>query len=304
MDRVKKLTIAIPTFNRSPFLKKSIEKISKEIQGYENVVELIVSDNCSTDNTKEVVTEFIKKGIPINYNRNKVNKGMDGNFVYCFQNANSKYVWILGDDDFLIEGTIAKLINAIDSGEYGLIHLENSLQDSCEKEFQTKTYDNKEEFISKISFMMTFISANIVQTKYVQNINFDKYLGSYFTIIPLYLTAAIKEKQNLLVYSKTMEIAANDITNGGYNIFEVFVSNYLGILREYKTQLGFIWYEKEKYRLCRKFIYGWMKRLLIKKDHGLRFKTDNWFQILFKKYWYEPYFYIMLIFFFIKKAIK
>ena len=40
---------------------------------------------------------------------------MDGNFVYCFQNATSKYVWVLGDDDYLIEGTISRLLEIMDS---------------------------------------------------------------------------------------------------------------------------------------------------------------------------------------------
>lgn len=301
MKSTKKLTIAIPTFNRSAFLKQSLERISKQIINHEKEIELIVSDNCSTDDTKEVVLEFIKNGVPIIYNRNVVNKGMDGNFVYCFQNASSKYVWVLGDDDYLIEGTIPKLLSIMDSDEYGLIHLKNISQNSSKDKFESRVCYNHSEFVGEISFMITFISANIVQTKYVEKINFDKYLGTYFTLIPVYLTAAVEENKNLMVYSKTMDIAADSITNGGYNIFEVFVANYLKILKEYIPQLGYVWYEKEKFTLCRKFLYGWMIRLLINKDHGLRFRTDGWVKILFKKYWYEPYFYPMLILFLIKK---
>lgn len=301
MGTSKKLTIAIPTYNRSAFLKQSLERISKQILNHENDIELIVSDNCSTDDTKEVVAEFIQNGMPIIYNRNIINKGMDGNFVYCFQSASAKYVWVLGDDDYLTEGTISKLLNIIDTGEYGLIHLKNTLQHSEKDKFESRVSCNEIEFIGEISFMITFISANIVQTKYVEKINFNKYFGTYFTLIPLYLTAAIEEKKNLMVYSKTMDIAADGLTNGGYNIFEVFVTNYLKILKEYIPNLGFIWYEIEKYKLCRKFLYGWMKRLLVNRNHGLNFKTNHWFKILFKKYWYEPYFYPMLLLFYINK---
>ena len=301
METKKKLTIAIPTYNRSAFLKQSLVRISKQIINLEKDIELIVSDNCSTDDTKEVVEEFIQCGLPIIYNRNISNIGMDGNFVYCFQNASSKYVWVLGDDDYLTEGTISKLLSIIDTDEYGLIHLKNTFQLSEKDKFESRVSYNEIEFIGEISFMITFISANIVQTKYVEKINFNKYLGTYFTLIPLYLTAAIEEKKNLMVYSKTMDIAADALTNGGYNFFEVFVTNYLKILKEYIPQLGFVWYEMEKYNLCRKFLYGWMKLLLINTNHGLNFRTNNWVKILFKKYWYEPYFYPMLFLFYIKK---
>lgn len=300
MKENKILTIAIPTYNRAPFLEESLERITKQIKGFENEVELLISDNCSSDNTSDIVKKFMCDGVSLKYNRNFTNLGMDGNFVYCFKNATAKYVWILGDDDYLAEGTISKLLDVMKSGEYGLIHLNN-----CQKhDIDTKVYVDKTKFVGDISFMITFISANIVQTKYVSQIDFNKYLGTYFTLIPVYLTATVGEQNNLMVYFKTMEISADARTNGGYNIFEVFVTNYLNIIKEFRVTLGYVWYEIEKYRLCRRFLYGWILRLLIDPNHGLRFKTDNWFKIIFKKYWYEPYLYPLLILFWFKKLKK
>ena len=287
----KILTIAIPTYNRASFLEQSLERITSQIKGYENEIELLVSDNCSSDNTKDIVHKFIDQGISLSYNRNNNNIGMDGNFVYCFQNATSKYVWILGDDDYLVDGTISRLLSIMKSGEYGLIHLDNN----DKYETNTKIYTDKTDFVGDISFMITFISANIVQTKYVSKVNFNKYLGTYFTLIPVYLTATIAESNNLMVYFKVMEDPADSATNGGYNIFEVFVTNYLNIIKEFRPSLGYRWYEIEKYKLCRRFLYVWMLRLLISSSHGLSFRTDDWFKIIFKKYWYEPYLYPMLL---------
>ena len=150
METKKKLTIAIPTYNRSAFLKQSLVRISKQIINLEKDIELIVSDNCSTDDTKEVVEEFIQCGLPIIYNRNISNIGMDGNFVYCFQNASSKYVWVLGDDDYLTEGTISKLLSIIDTDEYGLIHLKNTFQLSEKDKFESRVSYNEIEFIGEI----------------------------------------------------------------------------------------------------------------------------------------------------------
>lgn len=293
----KILTIAIPTYNRAPFLEKSLERISSQIKGYENEIELLISDNCSSDHTHEVISKFVDRGVTLRYNRNTTNIGMDGNFLYCFQNATAKYVWILGDDDYLMDGALPKLISIMKLGEYGLIHLDNSNKHNV----HTKTYTNKSDFVGDISFMITFISANIIQRKYISKIDLNKYLGSYFVFIPAYLTSVIGEDNNLMVYSKIIDDPADASTNGGYNIFNVFVTNYLNIVKEFRSSLGYRCYEIEKYKLCRLFIYPWMIKLLVNSNHGLHFKTNNWFKIIFKKYWYEPYLYPMLVLFWMKR---
>jgi len=284
----KTLTIAIPTYNRAPFLKQNLENITSQIKGLEDQIEVMISDNCSEDNTQEVVKEFIDRGVPLVYNRNSKNLGMDGNFVYCFKNASSKYVWLLGDDDYLVEGTLARLLEIMNSGEYGLIHLFPFL-DSYPDNFEV--YSNKTSFVGDIGFYITFISANIVRTKYVEKIDFTKYLGTYFTLIPVYLTAAINEKDNVMVRFKTLEAGQDAITNGGFNIFEISVTNYLNVIKEFRCKLGWKWYEIEKYRLCRKYLVGLMQSFLIDKKLGPRFETKGWLSITLKKYWYEPYIY-------------
>jgi len=49
------VSIIIPTYNRANYLEKAIESVLK--QTYENI-EIIVSDNASTDNTMEVMQKY------------------------------------------------------------------------------------------------------------------------------------------------------------------------------------------------------------------------------------------------------
>ena len=108
----KLLTICLPTYNRANVLSESLEHIVSQITDENKTkVEILVSDNCSTDNTPEVVKSFIERGIPIVYNRNSENLGSDGNFLYCINNASGKYIWLLGDDDYLVEGTLDYLLS-------------------------------------------------------------------------------------------------------------------------------------------------------------------------------------------------
>ena len=80
------LTIAIPTYNRSEYLKRSLENIITQILEVDNFgesIELVVSDNCSTDNTAEVIKNLSSKYSFIKYNKNDENFGSDKNFLKC-----------------------------------------------------------------------------------------------------------------------------------------------------------------------------------------------------------------------------
>ena len=53
-----KITIGIPVYNGEKFL---VEKISSILNQNYNNFELIISDNCSTDSTKEICEKFVTK---------------------------------------------------------------------------------------------------------------------------------------------------------------------------------------------------------------------------------------------------
>ena len=79
---------------------------------------------------------------------------------------------------------------------------------------------------------------------------------------------------------------------GGYNFFEVFVSNYLSILRKYLSG-GFV-FQREKYRLFRYYLCQWIRLLYITKGNYV-FDTNHIWGILFTEYWWCPYFYIGIV---------
>ncbi|MBV9385110.1 MAG: glycosyltransferase [Chroococcidiopsidaceae cyanobacterium CP_BM_ER_R8_30] len=97
----KLLTIAIPTFNRAELLNKQLTWLAQALRGFEAECEILVSDNCSTDNTQDVVKrcQSTFSHITVNYNRNNENVGVLKNVAYCLHTATTKYVWAIGDDD-------------------------------------------------------------------------------------------------------------------------------------------------------------------------------------------------------------
>ena len=123
------LTIAIPTYNRLEKLKICLKRLMEQKKIEQ--IEIIVSDNDSTDGTGEYMTELVKKAENIHYYRNTENVGPDKNFLNCFDKAVGEYVLLLGDDDFLLP--MACLLYTSDS----IVSCNGTiLSDLCDSEMQ------------------------------------------------------------------------------------------------------------------------------------------------------------------------
>jgi glycosyltransferase involved in cell wall biosynthesis len=76
-------------------------------------IEVVISDDASPDNTAEVVEEYKVKLPNIKFIRQAVNIGLDRNFLSVVENASADYVWLMGDDDKLEPGGLAKVLAAL-----------------------------------------------------------------------------------------------------------------------------------------------------------------------------------------------
>jgi glycosyltransferase involved in cell wall biosynthesis len=90
-----KFTIGIPTYNRAGYLRRSLKAACEQSWGD---VEVVVSDNASTDETPEVVRTY---GERIRYHRNRENIGMWANLVRLTELAGGEYFSWLQDDDLI-----------------------------------------------------------------------------------------------------------------------------------------------------------------------------------------------------------
>jgi glycosyltransferase involved in cell wall biosynthesis len=102
------VTIAIPTYNRADnYLPQALT--SALSQTYTNI-EIIVSDNCSTDHTETLVTGFSDSRI--RYFRHEKNIGANNNFNFCLQQAKGAYFLLLHDDDLIDHDFIETCMDA------------------------------------------------------------------------------------------------------------------------------------------------------------------------------------------------
>ncbi len=91
------VSIGIPTYNRAAtYLPQTLESALR--QTYENL-EIIVSDNGSTDNTESLVEHYGDAGIK--YHKQDPALSPNENFNYCLNSARGEYFLLLHDDDLI-----------------------------------------------------------------------------------------------------------------------------------------------------------------------------------------------------------
>ena len=91
----------IPTYNQADYIGKTIKSALK--QNYKNL-EIIISDDCSTDETQKICKAFVEANFNIKYFRNQKNLGRVKNYhTTLFERASGDYVLNLDGDDLLTD---------------------------------------------------------------------------------------------------------------------------------------------------------------------------------------------------------
>ncbi len=120
------VSVVIPTFNRSAFLRQAITSVLA--QTYSDF-ELVVSDNASTDDTPAMVTGWLDGRI--RYFRNERNLGMAPNWNASMRHARGGYVALLEDDNWWHPEYLARTVDTLDQHSdiafvHTAVHLTNA----------------------------------------------------------------------------------------------------------------------------------------------------------------------------------
>lgn len=112
------LTVAVPAYNRVPFLRRCLESVLAQST---DDVEVVVSDDSTSDAPGALAQGLLaESGIRTAYVRNTPGKGMAGNWNACISLSTGHYVLVLHDDDFLYPGAISLMTKRCERSDWNV----------------------------------------------------------------------------------------------------------------------------------------------------------------------------------------
>jgi len=127
LKRQPLISVVMATFNGEMFLQKQLLSLNRLT--YKNV-EIIISDDGSTDDTLKIISEFNFKH-PVKLLHNPGPRGVAYNFSYGLQHAQGEFIALCNQDDIWMENKLETLLEYIE--DYDIIHAKCSVIDEEDK---------------------------------------------------------------------------------------------------------------------------------------------------------------------------
>lgn len=239
MNNSPLLSICIPTYNREEFLSRLMLSILPEVCKSDYPIEIIISDNASTDNTYLFCNELIKKYPFIQYYKSHENKGSDFNISNVYIKAKGHFVWVIGDDDYLVPGALSSICNMLNNNtSTDLIYLKSRAHEDklIVTEAGAINYTLSEDrylFAKKIGVFFTFISGVIInKSNHIFPEELIKKYSNTSLIQLSWVFNALKNGNKFIIVNNQYVMVQPDNT-GGYKLFTVFSKNLSDITNDY-----------------------------------------------------------------------
>lgn len=109
-DRKPIVSVCIPSFNYGKYISEAIDSVlNQSLKEFE----LVIVDDCSTDNSKEVISRFSDSRI--RFYENETNIGMTKNWNKCVKLSRGEFICILGADDYVHPEFLEKCVRSVGS---------------------------------------------------------------------------------------------------------------------------------------------------------------------------------------------
>ena len=263
------LSICIPTFNRAHTLRTLLMRLKNEIFecGCNNLIEIIVCDNCSEDDTEVIVREFQSNEFIIKYYKQSSNVGFGANLTKAFSIADGEYCWMMGSDDIPAKGALNRILMStrLDCDVLMGAVLTNGvvrplLKNTEDNEVVVVKFGEVENFLVKcieISSLFAFMSAVVIRREFWNGVNFPQNLiaHSYTHVLRIFIgisqrdlslgylmdpivdTGAEENEHNIII-SKHFSLDYKLLIFISKQIFNANIAAHLVLGKIFKSQYG------------------------------------------------------------------
>jgi len=133
------LSLVIPSYNKAKQLPRLLDSIINSCK-FDNSIEVIICDDCSTDDTTEIVKVYLEKYINVKYILAEKNGGVHHVRNLGMKSAKGEYIAFIDGDDYLNSEGLEKTINCIKNNlQYDMLFLPYITSDTKEKTGYTKS---------------------------------------------------------------------------------------------------------------------------------------------------------------------
>lgn len=124
---MEKVDILLATYNGENYLSAQLDSILAQTH---SDFRLLISDDCSTDNTKKILEEYVKKDKRLIVFTQEKNLGVVKNFEFLLKKVESKYYMFSDQDDIWNSNKIEKSLEVIEKTESDLVYSDLEVVDS------------------------------------------------------------------------------------------------------------------------------------------------------------------------------
>lgn len=273
------ISICIPTYNRADALQDCLESIVGSKAYDDNEVEIVVSDNQSTDGTREFMMQFAKKYKNVVYNRNEINIGGERNFIKVLSIAHGKLLKLHNDYCVFTENGIGDLLNiAKNEDERKSFIFLDSRQGFLFRRYECP---NMNTFVQTECMYLSWISSFVFWNKDYMNLEEkDREIATQFMQTDWALRLYRQKEQHVIYFCDIFRRNPFKEKRGGFNFINIF-SKYPQMFIPY-VESGDISDNTIK-NICKQVFENlllWYYRLNIKKDSKFTYETTDNFKTI------------------------
>ena len=158
------LSVIIPVYNEGRYIKECIDSI---ITNGSVHFEIVVSDNCSTDDTLQKLDEY--RDVRLKVHRFNESVSPHVNLFNCINKSQGKYIYFIGGDDYFVPGVLDEVIPLLNGSSVVAPFV--TFDDKTNSEIAVR--NNKDEFDLFFSNCDSFLN------KILCNVNHDTLFHSF-----------------------------------------------------------------------------------------------------------------------------
>lgn len=281
------ISICIPTYNRSSYLVNCLDSIIEQ-SGFEKI-QIVISDNCSTDDTRAIAEKYRERFDNIKYYRNDHNVG-DENFALAISRGDGLLRKLTNDTIVYRPGALNYMIDLVEKCATEKPQL--YFLSSGKQREESIEIDKLEDYVRLLGYRLTWIASIAIWEQDCNDLNImTDNSKSNLGQIPFLLYNFEKHSRAIICDKPIMTTQSQGRKDVSYGLYKVFYKNFMGHIKPYcdSNRISKECYEEVRKRLLLEFFCIWVVNL--EEDKERYIISDEDLRGLLKQEYNNEYYY-------------